>query len=497
MKNSSFPLLKYFSIISFVCILAVAIALSLFYRQQSIQQLISHGEESNVVLTQALYNTIWPHFHPFAEEASSLPPKDLAEHPYTQKVSALVKDTIESTPVLKVKIFNLNAKTIFSTDSNEFGVQKEASYPGSISARTGEVISVLSHRDVFSAITGILYNREVVSSYLPIRENVIGDDRIVGVFEVYFDVTERFQDIWKDQVTAFIIIMCTMFILYWSLFYFVMRADRVMTEQDKSLKESLDRIREQKEELRNTRDEAIDASKAKSIFLANMSHELRTPLNAIIGYSEMLYEEDYDFNDEVIADIKRINKSGRHLLSLINNILDLSKIEAGEIKVHIEEVRPVKIAYDVVSSLQSLIEEKGNFVRVAHGEVSRDELVNTDSVKLHQILYNLVGNANKFTDKGEIIVTIDMVKNPNKVSCLRIQVEDHGIGMTPEHAETLFEAFKQADDSTTRKYEGTGLGLAITKHLCELLGGSISAESEVGKGSVFTVVLPLNKPHVG
>ena len=444
-----------------------------------------------MVLTQALHNTIWPHFHPFAKEASTLDRKALAEHPHTREISDLVNETIQNTPVLKVKIFNLSAKTIFSTDISQIGEQKAAEYPGSVSARIGKVISKLSHRDSFSAVSGMLQNREVVSSYLPIKESTDSGERIVGVFEVYFDVTERFQSIWKEQLTAFIIILCTMFILYWSLFYFVMRADRVMSHQDMTLKESLLRIKLQKDELKNARDEAINASKAKSMFLANMSHELRTPLNAIIGYSEMLYEEDYEFNDEVRVDLKRINKSGRHLLSLINNILDLSKIEAGEIKVHIEEVRPVKVAYDVVSSLQSLSEEKGNRIRIEHGDIGRDDQVYTDSVKLHQILYNLVGNANKFTDNGEVLVNIAKVENADKVPCLRIQVEDHGIGMSPEHAETLFEAFKQADDSTTRKYEGTGLGLAITKHLCELLGGSIVAESEVGRGSIFTVQLPL------
>ena len=180
-----------------------------------------------MVPSQALYNTIWPHFHPFAREVSTLDRKALAKHAHTREISDLVNETIQNTPVLKVKIFNLSAKTIFSTDMSQIGEQKAAEYPGSVSARTGEVISKLSHRETFSAVSGILHNREVVSSYLPIKESTFSGDRVVGVFEVYFDVTARFQSIWKEQITAFIVIICTMFILYWSLFYFVMRADRV------------------------------------------------------------------------------------------------------------------------------------------------------------------------------------------------------------------------------------------------------------------------------
>jgi signal transduction histidine kinase/CheY-like chemotaxis protein len=229
------------------------------------------------------------------------------------------------------------------------------------------------------------------------------------------------------------------------------------------------------------------ASQHKSAFLANMSHELRTPLNAVIGYSEMLQEiaEDDGF-DQLLPDLARIRDAGRHLLNLINDILDLSKIEAGKMDLYLEEVDLAALVEEVSAIVQPLAAARGNRFEVL-GE-ARGTLY-TDRTKLKQSLLNLLGNASKFTEHGRI--TLELHKEAGEISFV---VSDTGIGMNDEQLGRLFEAFSQADPSTTRRYGGTGLGLAITRHFCEMLGGHIGVESTPEVGSIFTITLPVTSP---
>jgi signal transduction histidine kinase/DNA-binding response OmpR family regulator len=226
------------------------------------------------------------------------------------------------------------------------------------------------------------------------------------------------------------------------------------------------------------------ASEHKSAFLASMSHELRTPLNAIIGYSEMLYETAQDEEqEEFLPDLVKIRDAGRHLLGLINDILDLSKIEAGKMDLYLEEVDVSGLVEEVRSIIEPLAAANENRLEVvcppALGRL------NTDRTKLKQSLLNLLGNAGKFTHQGRIRLGVRRAGDE-----ILFIVSDTGIGMTAEQQGRLFQAFSQADASTTRRYGGTGLGLAITKHFCEMLGGSISVESTQGQGSTFTITLP-------
>jgi signal transduction histidine kinase/DNA-binding response OmpR family regulator len=227
------------------------------------------------------------------------------------------------------------------------------------------------------------------------------------------------------------------------------------------------------------------ASQHKSAFLANMSHELRTPLNAVIGYSEMLQEmaEDEGF-DQFVPDLTKIRDAGRHLLNLINDILDLSKIEAGKMDLYLEEVDLKALLEEVRSIVAPLATSGGNRLDIVYP----DDLgtLYTDRTKLKQSLLNLLGNASKFTQHGRVALELRSVDEE-----LSFSVSDTGIGMTEEQLGRLFQAFSQADASTTRRYGGTGLGLAITKHFCEMLGGRITVESEAGAGSTFTITLPV------
>jgi PAS domain S-box-containing protein len=242
-------------------------------------------------------------------------------------------------------------------------------------------------------------------------------------------------------------------------------------------------------ELLHARREAEQANSAKSQFLANMSHELRTPLNAIIGYAEILQEEARDRGiADFVPDLARIRSSGGHLLSLINDVLDLSKVEAGRMELYLEEFDLRATIVDISSTVAPLIGSNGNTLAL-----QLDEGIGTvcaDAVKVRQVLLNLLSNASKFTEHGSIEVLAEPVTHEG-TECVRIRVKDAGIGMTPEQMGRLFEAFAQADASTTRKYGGTGLGLAISRRFCRLMGGDIEVESEPGAGSTFTLRLPV------
>jgi signal transduction histidine kinase/DNA-binding response OmpR family regulator len=236
------------------------------------------------------------------------------------------------------------------------------------------------------------------------------------------------------------------------------------------------------------RDQADEASRTKSAFLANMSHELRTPLNAIIGYSEILKEEAQDQGlDELLPDIERIEAAGRHLLGIINDILDLSKIEAGRMDVYLETFDLTALVREIKAIIRPLVAKNNNKLEV----ICPDDIgeFRSDLTKVKQSLLNLLSNSAKFTNNGKITLKIWRSATPSG-STVSFQVSDTGIGMAPEQMSKLFQTFTQADTTTTKKFGGTGLGLAITKHFCVMLGGDVTVESKLGEGSTFTITLP-------
>lgn len=238
-------------------------------------------------------------------------------------------------------------------------------------------------------------------------------------------------------------------------------------------------------ELLKTRRAAEEANAAKSHFLASMSHELRTPLNAILGYSEMMQEDAEDAgHTEMIPDLQRVQAAGRHLLNLINEVLDLSKIEAGKMELYLEAVDIAKLMGDVATTVHPLVERNGNRLEVIQRNPPGS--MQADATRLRQVLLNLLSNASKFTERG--VITLESERTD---SAMVFRVRDTGIGMTPEQLGRLFEAFAQAEASTSSKYGGTGLGLALSRRFCQLMGGDVTVTSEVGKGSTFTASIPL------
>jgi len=254
------------------------------------------------------------------------------------------------------------------------------------------------------------------------------------------------------------------------------------------LEEEIFHRKQTQEELLNAKHAAEEANRAKSTFLANMSHELRTPLNAIIGYSEMLEEETRDSGKiENVQDLRKIQASGKHLLSLINDVLDLSKIEAGKMVLHLETFEVSQVIEEMVTTLQPAAAKNGNSI---HVQLAKNvNMMRADITKVRQILFNLLSNACKFTDHGSVSVNVEQIKVEDR-DWIQFQVRDNGIGISARQKQNLFQEFAQADASIARKYGGTGLGLAITHRFVQMMKGQIGVESEIGQGAVFTVGLP-------
>jgi signal transduction histidine kinase len=243
------------------------------------------------------------------------------------------------------------------------------------------------------------------------------------------------------------------------------------------------------DQLRITQRQAEAATRAKSEFLASMSHELRTPLNGIILYSELLQEEADDRGDRrSVPDLQKIQTAGRHLLDLINGILDLSKIEAGKMALSLERFDVRRMIDGLVDTVAPLVQKNANTLAVTYGDGI--DTMHGDLTKTRQILLNLLSNASKFTRGGRIVLDVQP-RSIDGAGYVEFSVSDTGVGMTPEQARKIFDAFTQADVTTTRKYGGTGLGLAIVSKFCELMHGTIVVESEPGRGSRFVVQLPL------
>ena len=280
------------------------------------------------------------------------------------------------------------------------------------------------------------------------------------------------------------------------------QANREVKERNRLIEQQsfqLDQARERAELDRVAAEKAMqqaeEANRSKSSFLANMSHELRTPLNAVIGYSEMLEE---DFSHEVdpttaVKDLRRISTSARHLLELINDVLDLSKIEAGKVELYLEDFDLTVLVDQVVSTCQPLILVNGNRFEVT---VSNQlGLIHSDATRLRQVLFNLVSNAAKFTHAGVIRMNVKPSWDSQGIALIRFDITDSGIGMTPAQQSRLFQAFVQAEADTTSKYGGTGLGLVISRRLCRLLGGDVTVTSEIGSGSCFTATVLAEGPR--
>ena len=288
-------------------------------------------------------------------------------------------------------------------------------------------------------------------------------------------LTDSFPLFSKNTLGMLIIFVVTIIVLAHIYYESIVRSITLMVENKKLLRDTTQAF-----------EKADSASIAKSNFLANMSHELRTPLNAIIGYSEIICDDAHDEKlNQISKDANKITLAGKHLLSLINNVLDLSKIESGKMEVFIENINIYHFLNEVKESVENLISKnKNTFIFDFPEDIN---IIKSDSTKLRQIFYNIIGNAAKFTSHGEVAVKIRKQTNS-----LIITISDTGIGMTEDQLNDLSLPFTQADISTTRRYGGTGLGMNLTKHLTDLLKIKLTVKSIPDKGTTFELVIPLN-----
>jgi signal transduction histidine kinase len=472
-----FRLTKYLFIVGLPLAILIIILLTWMFRLVAFSDVQKVSEKSNVILTRAMANVLWPQIHGLVaslnDEKKSQqnvvePHSEMAMDMIGVMLEEPLSDLVIGTNVVKVKLFGLDGLTLFSTEPGQAGDVNAENYKGIANARAGEFTAYVRHYEQFPSLDGsVLRDRYVLSSYMPLHNTTSRE--IEAVIEIYTDITNVYDQIHVSQY-KFALVLSSVFVLVGFVLFIVMRY--------------LERMIKNNIELAVARDSEKDANKAKSRFLANMSHELRTPLNAIIGYSELLAEDCHsDGNQAAAKDLSKIRTAARHLLNLINEILDLSKIEAGQLELFVEDVKIGNLLDEVSTVIKPLIAERNNHLTV---ECSvRAEFIRTDVMKLRQILFNLLSNASKFTENGMINVKLELHHH-----WLTLVISDTGIGMTPQQQKNLFKPFVQADGSTTRKYGGTGLGLAISRQFCEMMGGTINVSSEAGKGTTFTMCIP-------
>jgi len=503
-----FNLTRYFSLAALAAIVVVTAYIVVFSRNLAEKQLVEFGESSNVGLAGAFVSSmssVFPRFISYVASTAGAAAEGLAARPETRVIDSRVRALKGALPVIKVKIYNLDGITVYSSDPKQIGEDKDDN-PGVVGARSGGVVSELIHRGSFYAFETELFQVDVLTTYVPIRKT---DGSIVGVIEVCADVTALMQRMNAVQLQLLFGSVAAFAALYLILFLIVRRADRIIASQHEEvlLEERVKALqaghRDLEQEVarralaeaaaRAAKDEAVLANRGKTEFLANMSHELRTPLNAIIGFSEIIANQMFGptGSPRYVDYARDILDSGTHLLKIVNDILDLSKVEVGQLVLHEEEC---DLAAIVAASLR-LVQDRAKDGGLQLEQRLAPELppVRADGRVLKQILLNLLSNAVKFTAPGGTI-TVGAALDGDGLS---LSVADTGIGMAAADIPRALAAFGQVDSALNRKYEGTGLGLPLVKALTELHGGLLDLESELGVGTTATVRLPRERMIAG
>jgi signal transduction histidine kinase len=487
-----FKLLRYFSITSAIALLAVALALSQLYLKTALDQLIHDTERQSAFLTRSIANAIWPRFAAYVRSASHQAPDSLIYNSRTWELHEALTPLTAGLPILKIKIYDIGGLTVYSSDIDQIG-DTMADNPQFLEmASRGEPGTELSYGKSLQSIGGFVEGRDVVESYLPIR----GGGGVEGVFEIYIDVTGQISEIERASLILLIGLLGLFTLLYAGLLFVMRHADRIVTAQydniehkNALLTEEIDQRNKVEAALRVARDKAEAASRAKSQFLANMSHELRTPLNAVIGFSEVIADEVLGRvtparYQEYAVDIR---DSGRHLLSMVSNVLDLAKVEAGKMELHVGAFDAATLARAAARTVETNCKANGNEL-IVDCPASLEPAV-SDEDKVLGILINLLGNAVKFTRNGRVELSVRREQSGGR-NWMVFRVRDNGIGMDGAHIEEMFGEFTQADSSVTKIYGGSGLGLAISRRFASLLDGELTMDSAPGQGATITLRLP-------
>lgn len=477
-----FPLVRYFSLTSLIVFILGFILIFANTHTNDINDLVDLREQNNVALTQAYANTIINDHGTFIASAATMSVDEITASPEFTHLDDDLRQLTQGSTIIKVKIYAPNGMTVYSSEPSQIGDDKSAN-PGFLTAMDGGVASELVYKDTFNAFEGNIEDRDIVESYVSIQPT--GADEIQGVIELYDDVTILLNRIDERQVVLGAGLAALLTVLYLVLFFIVRYAEQIMRKQRTQIESNIADLASANSQLKIANQRAEEATRLKSEFLSTMSHELRTPLNAIIGYSGIISSGMSGTVDEKsMRMIKRIQDSGQHLLMLINNILDISKIEAGRLTI----VRDKTYVRDVTDGLQEQLQVLADKKQIAF-DISVDDSVPDylmiDSERVTQIMINLLSNAIKFTEEGS--VKLDMKWQHGN---LNMKASDTGIGIPAHSLEYIFDEFRQVDGSSKRNVGGTGLGLSIVRKFAEAMDGTVTVESTLGEGTVFTVVIP-------
>ena len=468
-----YKLTKSFARLSAIVLLGATFLLAALDQQMAVRHLKVMAERNNVALTRVLANGLWSDFAPLLYQQGGRTAEALGAHPATASLNQVLRQRLRGLQVTKVKIYDLNGLTVFSTDPKQIGDDKSKN-AGFLSARAGQVASELTHRDKFDSFEGALVDRDLVSSYVPIRQSPEG--AIEGVFEVYYDVTDVAARMDWTRGFQVVVTVAVLGLIYFALLLIIRRLDRHLArEQDAKLALAASAAR------------AETANRAKSEFLANMSHELRTPLNAIMGFSEIIRDGMLGPCPARYRDYaKDIHGSAEHLLGVIGDILNLSKAEAGKLKIAREPIEVANIVAQVLPMVERSVTESG-LALVVDLEAGMPG-VQGDAQRLRQVLLNLLSNAVKFTPAGGR-VTIRGYGRPADGAAI-IEIADSGIGIAEKHIPLVLQPFGQVESVSTRNHQGTGLGLPLAAKFIELHGGTLEIKSELGRGTCVRITLP-------
>ncbi len=473
-----FAYLRVFAAISLVMIIIGAVIVGQIFKSITAEDLLRLTDRTNQTLTQAYINAVWDKHYP----------RLYADY---RKDS---RTFFEEMPIVRMNVFNRQGKILYSTNSSEITMLPQDLETKNIlytSAINGKAQSRILENTVFYLNSGEQTQGTLVHTVSPIVSDQFPDilsaagggesNRVEGVIELYYDVTPHWKQLDLLRNSASITIVGFFLVVISILVYTSRKAELIIAKQH-----------EVNLELTAAAASAEAENREKSQFLANISHELRTPLNAIIGFSEIIKTEQEQLHNPVHKEyIRDIHASGVHLLSLINDILDYSKAEAGKLELEISEIDTTKL---VKNSMRLVIPhaEQANITLIEELPAERI-IMHTDGKKLKQVLLNLLSNSVKFTEAGGQVRVTAWLNVIDKSVC--IEVADTGIGIAPKDISRVMTPFGQVDSTLARKYEGTGLGLPLSKKFVETMGGTFSIESEVNKGTIITLKLPVEAPR--
>ncbi len=463
-------LARRFRIVGLLLVCVGAAVLSYGYHLLADSELVRIGKHANEGTAQHLLaavqaqvgNRLWQTEGRLTREAE---PRRFAQF------HASMVTLLRHTTVQKVKIYDPAGAVVYSTQLSQVGDQ-QGKNPAVLGAFQGVAVSVLVYRDRFDAVERQVFERDLLSSYIPARDAA---GQVLAVFEIYDDMTPLLAAIRATQWRITALVVTVLLAVYLALDAIARRVLRVIEGQQAGLRASGERLAAAKQV-------AEHASQAKSSFLANMSHEIRTPMNGVLGMAELLSATS--LNDVQRKYVKTLRRSGRSLMALLNDILDLSRVEIGRLELEVRCIDLRRVLQSCIDLMGPRASPKGLTLELAIG-AELHTVVLGDPLRLQQVLNNLLGNAIKFTETGKISLSLALDSDAPDAPRYRFEVADTGPGIAQQALARLFEPFTQADSSTARKHGGSGLGLAISKRIVEAMGGVLTVKSSPGAGSVF------------